>query len=415
MKRSHGHAALALVSLVSSLIACAGGGEPTPLTEPGAPAPTTTSSTPPPPPACSGSACNPPPVTEPVVDPLHVRFFGVDGFLLERGNEAVMTVPLFTRPTMIEASTGIPVTSDAALVASSLPTAKLPNVVALVSGHAHYDHLLDAPAVMTLAPNATLYTNRSGRNLLAAWAPDRTSVCADKPAQAKTIARSRVVAVDDTAASTVDYTSCPDKKPAGAPLDGKWMQVPGAHVRVLAICSEHPAQIGPIHYGEGDVVDEKCTPETNMNEWKEGETVALLIDFLDPKTDQPLYRVFYEDAPTNTPIGHVPTKFLAEKRVDLALMCVGTYDKVDDASPRIALDALAPRYAIGGHWEDFFVKADQPIKPIIFLDVAAWATKARAALPPETELPLIHNTKAATYRAALPQPGDTFDILPAKP
>ena len=190
------------------------------------------------------------------------------------------------------------------------------------------------------------------------------------------------------------------------------MKVPGAHVRVLAVCSEHPAQIGPVHYGAGDVDDEQCTPPTNMNDWKEGHTVAFLIDFLDPQTNTPLYRVFYEDAPASSPIGHVPTKVLAEKRVDLALMCVGTYDKVDEGSPAPALLALAPRYAIGGHWEDFFQPADQPLTPIPFLDVAAWGEKARAVLPPESELPLIHNAKAAQYRATLPQPGDVFEVLP---
>src|SRR4051794_10598914 len=101
MKRTRGHAALALASLVSSLIACAGGDEASPPRA-AAPAPTATSTTPPPP-GCTGSACDPPPVTEPLADPLRVRFFGVDGFLLELGNEAVMTVPLFTRPSMVEA------------------------------------------------------------------------------------------------------------------------------------------------------------------------------------------------------------------------------------------------------------------------------------------------------------------------
>jgi L-ascorbate metabolism protein UlaG (beta-lactamase superfamily) len=409
MTHRRSHATLALAFL-SSLIACAGG-ESASANDP-APQPPAPSSSTPPAPSCSGSACNPP-VSQPVADPLRVRFFGVDGFLIERGDEAVLTTPLFTRPSMIEASTGIAVTSNAGLVAASLPGDVLPNIRAVLSGHAHYDHLLDAPAVMAVSPRATLYSNRSGRNLLAAYAPDRAAACVDPP-QAKTIARSRVVAVDDAAASMVDYTSCPDKKPAGAPLEGKWMKVPGAHVRVLAICSEHPAQIGPIHYGEGDVETEQCTPPTKMNEWREGTTVAFLIDFLDPKTEKPLYRVFYEDAPTDTPIGHVPSAFLAEKRIDLALMCVGTYDKVDEGSPAKALTALEPRYALGGHWEDFFQKADEPLKPIPFLDVAAWGTKARAAMPADTDVPLIHNHKAAQYRAVLPQPNDTFEIMPSR-
>jgi hypothetical protein len=187
--------------------------------------------------------------------------------------------------------------------------------------------------------------------------------------------------------------------------------VPGANVRVLAVCSEHPDQIGPVHYGEGDVTDEECTPPTNMNDWKEGRTLAYLVDFLDPKTHAPVYRVFYEDAPAGSPVGHVPPAVLAGKRVDLALMCVGTYDHVDDASPAKALAALAPRYALGGHWEDFFGSLDAAPRAIPFLDVAAWGTKARAALPDADEpLPLLRNGTPASYRAVHPQPGDVFEI-----
>ncbi len=314
---------------------------------------------------------------------------------------------------MIEASAGLPVSSDRVLVESRLPAASLANVRAVLSGHAHYDHLLDVPAVMSLAPQATLYANVSARNLLAAYAPDRAAKCAGEPAQAGTIARSRVVAVDDPSASTVDYTNCPDKRPAGAPLEGKWVRAPGSHVRVLAVCSDHPPQIGPVHYGVGDVDEEECTPPTNMNDWKEGRTVAYLVDFLDTKTDAPVYRVFYQDAPADSPIGHVPPAFLADKRVDLALMCVGTYDHVDDASPAQALQALTPRYALGGHWEDFFGSLADAPTPIPFLDVQAWGTKARAAMPDADEpRSMFRNGAPVPYRTTLPQPGDTFDLPP---
>lgn len=406
----------ALVALVA-LAACGTDAAPAPIVAPAPLAEPSATTTPPPPAvACDATAagCAPAPAEPPApVPPLRVRFLGVDGFLLEAGDDAVLSAPLFTRPSMIEASTGIPTTSDAALVASRLPAPSLANVRAVISGHAHYDHLLDVPAVMGLAPNATLYANVSARNVLAAYAPDRAAKCAGTPAAASTIARTRVVAVDDPAASTVDYTNCPEKRPPGAPLQGTWVKVPGAHVRLLAVCSDHPDQIGPVHYGAGEVDDEQCTPPANMNDWREGRTVAYVVDFLDAKTDAPIYRVFYQDAPADSPVGHVPAAFLAEKRVDVALMCVGTYDHVDDASPAKALTALGPRFALGGHWEDFFGSLDAPPQPIPFLDVAAWQTKAAATLPIEEGTPLmLRNGVPASARAVLPQPGDTFVISP---
>jgi hypothetical protein len=408
-------AALA-IAIASSLAlsACASSDSAVPSEGSQAPGPDPTTAEPSPAPApCQEATCNRPPPIDAPAGALHVKFLGVGGFLLERGDQAVLTAPLFTRPSMVVASTGLPVTSDAALVAARLPSPAMANVRAIISGHAHYDHLLDVPAIMQLAPKATLYSNRSARNLLAAFAPDRGPSCAGKPAQPKLIARSRVVAVDDPSASTVDYTNCPDLKPAGAPLQGRWVQAPGSHVRVLAVCSDHPDQIGPIHYGAGDVEDEQCTPPKSMNEWKEGRTVAFLIDFLDAKDEAPLFRVFYQDAPAETPFGHVPAAFLADKRVDLALMCVGTYDKVDGGSPEKALKALNPRYALGGHWEDFFGSLDAAPKPITLLDVPGWATKAQAAMPGWGEARwLAQNGKPIVDRAVLPQPGDTFDVSP---
>jgi hypothetical protein len=368
------------------------------------------------PPPC-GAGCEPgtpppPPPSSAAVAPLRVRFLGVGGFLLEVGDQAVLTAPLYTRPDMVTVSTGLPVTSDAALVEANLPTSMIANVRAILSGHAHYDHLLDVPSVMTRLPQSTLYSNTSSRRLLDAYAPDRAPVCSSTPPPTTAIARSRVVALDDPAASVVDYTNCPDKRPVGAPLTGTWVKVPDAHVRIYAVCSEHPDQIGPVHFAPGEVDTEQCTPPTRVDAWKEGPTLAYLVDFLDPTTEAPLYRFYYQDAPTNAPIGHVPALVLAEKRVDLALLCVGSSDHVEDA-PHATIAALSTRYALGGHWEDFFRPATEPLQPILFLDVAGWTTRAQAAMPAADEpKKMVHNGAAEPARAVLPNPGDTFEILP---
>jgi len=346
----------------------------------------------------------------PPLEPLRVRFLGVQGFLVEHRDQALLTAPLFTRPSMIAVTTGGAVTSDASLVTKNIPAATLPKIKVIVSGHAHYDHLLDTPAVMARAPAATLFSNRSTKNLLAAFAPDRKAACAATPAQADVVARSRVVALDDPAKSAVDYTGCPDQRPPGAPLDGTWVRVPGAPMRVLAVCSAHQDQFGPVHFAEGDVTDEACAPPTRMDQWKEGRTLGYLVDFLDPVSDAPIYRVYYEDSPAGSTVGQVPARWLTDKRVDLALLCVGTYDAVQGA-PGNTLTSLAPRYALGGHWEDFFRAAGDPPQPIPFLDVAAWDTLARAALPAAGEPhALVRNAQPLSERVVRPQPGDSFEL-----
>jgi L-ascorbate metabolism protein UlaG (beta-lactamase superfamily) len=369
-----------------------------------APAPTDAA-----PAACEPSACPPPSTSPAPVAPLQVRFLGVQGFLVGTADEAILTAPLFTRPDMITVTTGLPVTSDEALVEANLPTSMLGSVRAVLSGHAHYDHLLDVPSVMARAPQATLYSNTSSQRLLDAYAPDRGPACEGSPVQAISIARSRVVALDDPAASAVDYTNCPDKRPPGVPLTGRWVPVPGSHIRIYAVCSEHPDQIGPIHFAPGEVETEQCVPPTRADAWKEGPTLAFLVDFLDA-AGAPLYRIYYQDAPSHTPVGHVPAPVLAGKPIDLALLCVGSSDHVPDA-PQNTISALAPRYVLGGHWEDFFTPASAAPQPLPFLDVAGWLERAQAAMPeplePET---MLRNGTVEPQRAVVPNPGDTFVI-----
>jgi hypothetical protein len=299
------------------------------------------------------------------------------------------------------------IASDPAAVQRGLPPGSLDGLRAVVSGHAHYDHLLDAPEILRAAPVATLYGNLSARRLLAALAADRAPRCTRPPPFV--IDRARVVALDDPAASRVDYRPCPGQRPDGAPLAGAWVRVPRSRVRLYAICSAHPDQIGPYHFGPGDVTDEQCDLPRSAGAWREGRTLALLIDFLD-QNDRPRYRVYYQDAPTTLPVGLPPADVLAEKRVDLALLCVGTHERVVDA-PAATLVTLGARFALGGHWEDFFRPVDEAPRPLPLLDPAAWTAKAQAALPVADEPATWRRAgQPLLDRAALPQPGDTFVI-----
>ena len=349
-----------------------------------------------------------PDLAPPPPPPLTVQFLGVAGFLLKSGDQTVLTAPLYTRPDLLQLTLGATVSDDSAVLAS-LPPGALDHVSAIVSGHAHYDHLIDAPALLRAAPASTLYANTTAQHLLAALAPDRPARCAGTPASPSPIDRARVFAFDDPLASHVDYRPCPSQRPPGAPLAGSWVRVPGSRVRLYATCSEHPDQVGPYHFGAGSVSDDQCELPTVAGDWLEGNTLSVLIDFLD-ENDQPVYRVYYQDAPTNAPIGLPPSDVLADKRVDIALLCVGNYDRVADA-PTSAITALGTRFALGGHWEDFFRPASDPPQPLPLTDVALWTQRAQTAMPPASEpLPWRRAGVVATDRAFPPQPGDELTI-----
>ena len=218
--------------------------------------------------------------------------------------------------------------------------------------------------------------------------------------------------MDAEISSHVDYTNCPAQRPAGAPMQGSWVTAPGGRVRVMAVCSEHPDQIGPIHFGEGSIDQEQCELPAGANGWLEGATVAFLIDFLDA-SGETAYRVFYQDAPANGSIGEVPAAVLGGISVDLALLCVGNYDAVEN-QPTAILANLTPRFAVSGHWEDFFRPRSEPPQPLPLLDVETFVSRAETALATPTDGPLTIDGVAAPGRHVLAQPGMKVSIPPRR-
>jgi hypothetical protein len=219
------------------------------------------------------------------------------------------------------------------------------------------------------------------------------------------------VALDDPLRSAVDYTLCPTRRPPTAPMTGSWVRLPGSNVRVYPLCSEHPDQLGPMHYAPGGVEEEQCVLPPRAADWLEGTTLSFLVDFLDPRTQAPVHRVYFQDAPTNAPAGLVPDALLRERRIDLAILCIGAYDRVVDAPTRTLL-ALQPRYAIGSHWEDFSRASQLAPEPIPLLDLATWVARARSALPRGGYPPMFENGAPAPERFSVPRQGSWFEIAP---
>jgi hypothetical protein len=85
---------------------------------------------------------------------------------------------------------------------------------------------------------------------------------------------------------------------------------------------------------------------------------AYLVDFLDA-AGRPVYRVYYQDSGTNPPKGYVPPSVIAEKHVDVALLCVGGDFHRLRRHPEGIIENTRPRNVVLGHWEDFFVSQDE--------------------------------------------------------
>jgi hypothetical protein len=109
----------------------------------------------------------------------------------------------------------------------------------------------------------------------------------------------------------------------------------------------------------------------------------------------------------------VPAAILAERRVDLAILCVGTYDAVEN-QPTDIIANLNPRFVFSGHWEDFFARRDRPLQNIPLLDVGEFVTRADAALMEPADAQLIVDGERINARQVLIIPGSRL-VVPQPP
>ena len=344
---------------------------------------------------------------------LTVRFLGVGGVSFRHGGDHALSAPLFTNPSVIEVLGDI--TPNTAMIDAFLEPAFVADVSAILVGHGHYDHLMDVPHVWTHTAGARIYGNMTTKHMLAALGPTLPPGCGpEPPAGWPSMALDTVVALNDPNDDRVDSRLCAgsarcDGTWAGS--KGQWTAVPNSNMRIRGLCSMHPAQFLTIHFGQGCLDAPLCAPPSKADAWVEGATLAFLLDFLDPETGKPTFRVYYQDAPTDAPFGHVHAELLGEKRIDLAVLNVGSYGKVAD-QPTASIAALNPRYVLAAHWEDFFVSQAQPLAVIPFLDLVEYDKRMAAALPPDGGPQLLINGQPELSRGWIPSPGDQLVIAP---
>ncbi|KXO14058.1 hypothetical protein AKG98_122 [Moritella sp. JT01] len=251
---------------------------------------------------------------------LDIQYLGVGGYLFQYGDDSIMTAPSFTNPGLINVSLPLPIEPDHALIDELLPVEAKQAEFILV-GHAHYDHLMDVPYIMqqhmptTIAVGSTTMTNIV------------TAVIADE----------RLLDITDYAAE--------GQQP------GRWIYNRHNTIRFMPIKSDHAPHFMGIKVMSGTYEDALTELPSTAYGWKEGQTYAYVIDFLDNQ-QQPIYRIHYQDAASNSPDGLMPV-MNDTKAVDMTILCVAAFHQVDDY-PEAILQQTQPNTIVLGHWEDFF-------------------------------------------------------------
>ena len=301
---------------------------------------------------------------------LQIQYLGTGGYLIRRGADVLLTAPFFSNPSLTKVIFNR-IASDTTRIDSILQRLEpLQPARAILVGHAHYDHLMDLPYIAgQYAPRATVYGSRTAVNTLSPVLPAR-----------------RLVAVDQDAGT--DQVAGPWRYPT-----------PDSLVRFMALRADHAPHVGlgPIHFKffKGRLLQPLEELPGRAWGWKEGITLAYLIDFLHAD-GRIQFRLHYQDAACAPPQGFPPPD---PHPVDVAILCVPGHKKVRDY-PEGIIERLAPRYAVLGHWEDFFRPwADSPValRPVRFTDPLDFIDRLEAIAPP-------HNTWI------LPRPGSWLQV-----
>ncbi len=304
---------------------------------------------------------------QPTID---VTYTGTAGALLQIDEHAIMLDPYFSNADASIFTLLSRPSPDEKTVDALLPD--ISAVSGILIGHAHQDHLLDASYVLSKAPQtAKIYGSNTAMNIIA------SSVGGD-----------RRVPLNDLMATPK--------------TTGSWVTLPDAHIRILAIKSEHAPQLGPFLLGGGRVDDEQTKMPRNLG-WKAGQPLTYIVDFLkspvDSKHSAPdiLYRVFLQSSASGPNFGHPPESILSEHPVNLALLCVASFDNVKNY-PEHIIEAVQPKEVVIIHWDNFFkTRLEADVKPLAFLDIVEFIRRAKEAMRGKGEV-------------LMPMPGTRFSL-----
>ncbi len=311
---------------------------------------------------------------------ISVTYLGVSGLVIEHSGRVILTAPFFSNPSLRMVSPRLTrllrstprISPDTLLIERLLPRLA-DRATAILVGHGHYDHLMDVPYIaVRRASRSRIFGGPSVRHMLMG-----DSILRSNSGQ-------RVVAISLGEAGSTNRR-------------GVWYYTGDSAYRFMALVAGHaPTYRALKHsylYTLGSVdADLDSLPHTAA-EWKLGEPYAYLIDVLSDDKKTPVFRIYFQDAPSEPPLGFPPTEVLAERMVDLAVLCAATSSNVPN-TPDSLLKVLKPSQVIVTHWEDFFRQQILPTQPSPGTELEALRESLKKSLAPSVPwvLPLPQTT-----------------------
>ena len=302
---------------------------------------------------------------------VQVRYLGAGGLLLQRGDDVVVMAPFLSNPSIPRVAF-TSVETDRERVDHWLRpiAAPLARTQAILAGHSHYDHLMDLPYITSrYAPLATVYGNRTMVNQLEPASLRRMNIEAD-----------------------AGHSATP----------GRWTPASG-RIRFMPLRSAHAAIFDHFFWAEGEVTEPLAALPARAWDWKQGQPLAYLIDFMSADGRRVEFRIHYQDAASTPPHGFPPPLTGPDDHpIDVAFLCVPGYDLVD-GYPEGIVKRLRPGAVVGIHWESFFRKLPDDVDhlwTLPLLDVPTFVARLKPQLP-------------AGASFTLPAPGTWLRFMPA--
>lgn len=304
---------------------------------------------------------------KPPYDPskIAVRYLGSGGVAITWQEQTILLGPYFSHAGSLVAAKFYRVSSDAKRIDDGLK--EVPGrVVAIVLGHAHFDHMADVPEVEArLAQKVPVYVNESGRAALGSFVETR-------------------------------------KLTAGESFDaGPFHVTPYAWDHAPQLCHH---RFFPCTYAPGEfkgTAQEKFA-HTKMSALRGGATFAFVIDLIDPRTQQRAFRIYYNDSAGSDRVAKPPDV----REVDLAILCMASFHNVH-GYPESVLSALQPRHVLISHYDDFFKKQQDAwsFAPLLTNHKAErFMRRLKANLPPDGVPPAPPICGPSTARWSMPVP-----------
>ena len=261
------------------------------------------------------------PLGEPGPGAVEVTWLGTAGFSIRSGEHVLLIDPYVTRASLLRCAFGN-VVPDRPRIA-----ALFPKVDAIVLGHTHFDHALDAPEI-ALRTGAKVFGSRSAATLCRAAGvlADKIEVVEPEAGQAPRVA--------EVGPFTLRF-------------------LPSAHSRLA---------LGRVPF-PGEIADCDDVP-TRITAYRCGAVFSLEIKV------------------SGRTIVHVGSAEVTEsveaRNVDLALACVAGWTKGDRVPERL-MRALAPRAVLLSHWDDFFRPLDEPARILPAMRLGAFVDRLSRA------------------------------------